>query len=86
MIMPDGRVLGCGCMDGKQEMYCGHIEQSTIQEIWCGDGFMSLRNSFRIGNLYTLCKTCSYYSDYEEVCSRPGLKNFNPLKNFWKCV
>jgi radical SAM protein with 4Fe4S-binding SPASM domain len=86
MFMPDGRVLGCGCMDGKEETYVGHLGESSLQDIWKGNAYNNLRSSFRKGKLYPLCKTCSYYNNYEEVLSRPGLKNFEPSQCFYECI
>lgn len=85
-IMPDGRVLGCGCMDGKEETLCGNLNEASMNEIWHGKEFNELRNSFQAGQLHNLCKTCSFYHDYEHLCSSPGLANFTPQKNFWKHI
>ena len=85
-IMPDGRVLGCGCMDGKEDTYVGNLNKSGLQEIWKGKEFTELRNSFKEGRLYPLCHTCSFYREYEDFFCRPGLKDFDPSKNFWECI
>jgi hypothetical protein len=85
-IMPDGLVLGCACMDAKMQTPMGHLEESNLQSIWQGRAFSNLRSSFQRGELYPPCMTCAYYSNSEILLSRPGLKNFEPSKDFWQCI
>lgn len=86
MIMPDGRVLACGCIDAKESTRIGHLDNSTLKEIWRGPELKALRSSFINGNLYSVCKPCGYYRNYEVVFSRAGFKNFDPSRNLWECV
>lgn len=86
MIMPDGRVLACGCIDAKESTRIGHLDNSTLMEIWQGPELKALRSSFINGNLYPVCKPCGYYRNYEVMFSRAGFKNFDPSRNLWECV
>ena len=86
MIMPDGLVLGCGCMDAKEETSMGYLHESNLQAIWKGNAYNNLRSSFMRGKLYHVCVTCTYYVNSEDLLSHPGLKKFDPSKNFWKIV
>ncbi len=86
MIMPDGWVLACGCIDAKESTRIGHLDNSTLMEIWQGPEIKALRSSFINGNLYPVCKPCGYYRNYEAVFSRAGFKNFDPSRNLWECV
>ncbi len=85
-IMPDGRVLACGCIDAKESTRIGHLDNSTLMEIWQGPELKALRNSFINGNLYPVCKPCGYYRNYEVMFSRSGFKNFDPSRNLWECA
>lgn len=86
MIMPDGLVLGCGCMDAKEETSMGYLHESSLRSIWKGNAYSNLRSSFAKGKLYPVCMTCTFYSNSEYLLSHPGLKNFDPSKNFWGIV
>ncbi|MDO8662409.1 MAG: SPASM domain-containing protein [Candidatus Omnitrophota bacterium] len=86
MIMPDGRILACGCIDAKESTRVGHLDHSTLLEIWRGSGLKAFRDSFIYGNLYSVCWSCRYYKNYEIVFSRTGFRNFNPSQNLWECV
>jgi len=85
-VMPDGRVLACGCIDAKESTRIGHLDNSTLLEIWQGPELKALRGSFINGNLYPVCKPCGYYRNYEVMFSRAGFKNFDPSRNLWECV
>lgn len=86
MIMPDGRVLACGCIDAKESTHIGHLDDSTLMEIWQGSEIKAFRSSFINGTLYSVCKSCGYYRNYEVLFSRPGFKNFDPSRNLWECA
>lgn len=85
-VMPDGRVLACGCIDAKESTRIGHLDNSTLMEIWQGPELKALCSSFINGNLYPVCKHCGYYKNYEVMFSRRGFKNFDPSRNIWECV
>lgn len=85
-IMPDGRTLACGCIDAKESTRIGHLDSSTLMEIWQGSELKALRCSFTNGNLYPVCKHCGYYRNYKVIFSRAGFKNFDPSRNLWECV
>jgi len=85
-VMPDGRVLACGCIDAKESTRIGHLDNSTLMEIWQGPELKALRDSFISGNLYPVCKHCGYYKNYEVMFSQRGFKNFDPSRNLWECV
>ena len=80
-IMPDGRVLSCGSMDVEESTRIGHLDNSTLMEIWQGPELRAFRCSFTNGKLYSVCKSCGKYMNYETAFSRPGLKNFDPSSN-----
>lgn len=86
VIMPDGRVLACGCIDAKESTYLGHLDSSTLIELWQGPGLKAFRDSFIKGNLHSVCKSCGYYRNYEVLFSHRGLRGFDASKNFWECV
>lgn len=86
MIMPDGRVLACGCIDAKESTRIGHLDDSTLTEIWQRPELKALRSSFINGNLYSVCKSCGYYRNYEVIFSRSKFKNYDTSCNLWEYV
>jgi len=86
-IMPDGRVLTCGCIDANETTRIGHLDDSTLREIWLGGELKAFRNSFLNGNLYPVCRSCGYYKNYKILFSRNGFRNFNPSsRSLWECL
>jgi hypothetical protein len=87
MFLPSGKALACSCMDAQGILQAGDINESSIREIWKGDAFTRIRNSFKDGNIGELCRTCSYYIPYKYYFSNPSLASFSPDKDsFWELV
>jgi radical SAM protein with 4Fe4S-binding SPASM domain len=61
-IWSDGYVTPCCTFYGKA-LKMGNIKDSTLKEIWNGEGIKALREEFFSGNLNTVCKACLYYRD-----------------------
>jgi len=83
VVMPDGRVLACGCIDAKESTLIGNLDDSTLTEIWQGSELKALRSSFISGRVYSVCRSCGYYRNYEALFSRRGFKNFDPSQDLW---
>lgn len=56
-IIPNGKVFPC-CITSYSSMDAGDINKQTIEEIWNGDYFKSLRKNMIKGKEIPLCSTC----------------------------
>ena len=84
MVMQDGKVMACGCMDALCQMEVGDINEESITDIWLGDRMQAIRKSFENPEtMYSICKSCAYYTPYEAYYSNPGLIDFDPRDDFW---
>lgn len=84
MIMSDGKVMACGCMDANKEMEVGDINEMSIVEIWLGDKMKKIRESFESPiTMFSLCKSCAYYTSYKTYYTNPGLIEYDPKDDFW---
>lgn len=54
MIRADGGVVHCGEWKGREE----DIRNKTLEEVWFGNTFSSLREQFTRGNLSQFCEKC----------------------------
>lgn len=72
-ISEDGYVEPCEQLNFKEE----NVKNKTLQEIWQGDFFTSVRDSFREGNLFDECKNCCGSQVIETEELRKRLKNFD---------
>jgi radical SAM protein with 4Fe4S-binding SPASM domain len=86
MIMPDGRVLACGCMDATEIFNVGNLSDKTLKELWVSDKYEYFRDLFRQKAMPPICKSCSYYSPYEEVYSNIGLASYSTDVDFWSSL
>ncbi|MCA8941878.1 MAG: SPASM domain-containing protein [Planctomycetes bacterium] len=55
-IEPDGRVFPC-CR-GPEELLMGNVRENTIEEIWNGETYRTLRQRMRAGDYPEPCKGC----------------------------
>lgn len=83
MIMPNGKVLACGCMDGNETTEIGNIINDSISNIYLGEKRVNLIKSFSNGKLPNICLKCSYYNPLERAITSPDLINYDFSKNFW---
>ena len=67
-VADHGKVRACACRfveteikDGKDDLYVGDINESTLSEIWNGREIRNLRRRFELGNLPAPCKNCTMY-------------------------
>jgi radical SAM protein with 4Fe4S-binding SPASM domain len=86
MVLQNGRVLACGCMDALEELEIGDIKKESILEIWNSKRMLAIRNAFTSGTIPAVCQNCSYYVPYEDYYRNPGLVDYTPQKDFWSSL
>ncbi|MCH5342442.1 MAG: SPASM domain-containing protein [Acetatifactor sp.] len=60
IIYPDG-VIGLCCSDAIEKTNLGNVNYSSLQEIWSGNVFKSIRKSLgKDRNLYGFCQGCDF--------------------------
>jgi len=64
----NGQVRACSCRfaetehkDGKDDLYLGNIQDSSLSDIWTGKELKFLRRRFEKGDIPLLCKHCTMY-------------------------
>jgi len=57
----------CQVLGRDDEAVLGHLDQSTISEVWFGDTYEQLREDHRTGNYPSYCKDCDFLVDDPEV-------------------
>jgi radical SAM protein with 4Fe4S-binding SPASM domain len=86
MIMQDGKVIACACMDAIEQFEIGDAKKQSIIEIWTSSKMQVIRNSFIKGNMPKICCTCAYYKPYEHYYKNKGLIDYTPSKDFWSSL
>ena len=62
-VMPNGNVVGCGCIDWLQQYVIGNTYINTITEIWTSKKAKEFRHSFsNRKELPSICYECALYS------------------------
>lgn len=73
IVLPDGAVIACSClaaMDAFDDLTIGHLDRSSLLEIYTGELMRELRRQFRPeqrarGCLNATCAGCDMYRDLE---------------------
>ncbi|GHT01404.1 hypothetical protein AGMMS50276_29330 [Synergistales bacterium] len=76
-VSPDGRVLGCGCVDWKNKHIIGNMHFSKIKEIWQSEDAQRFRRGFSEGNAPDMCRICALYTSANK-CFRANMANYKP--------
>lgn len=66
-VIPDGRVLGCGCIDWNATVVVGDMKKQSILEVWQGEESVNFRKSFERGKIPFICKECGLYAPEKNV-------------------
>jgi hypothetical protein len=61
----------------------GDEKVSTLREIWTGSSMARLRESFALGELHPLCRTCTYYLPHEQILGHPRLRDYRAGQDLW---
>lgn len=63
MIMLDGKVNICGCVNfnANDELIIGDIKEDTLNNIWQGNKIKKLRKNWFEGKAPLMCKDCRFY-------------------------
>lgn len=86
MILQNGKVLACGCMDAMQELEIGDIKKESILDIWNSGKMRAIRDSFPGRDMAAVCQNCTYYAPYEIYYRNPGLVDYSPQNDFWSSL
>src|SRR5210317_80567 len=57
----------CQVLGRDEEAVLGHTSENTIEEIWYGEAYETLREQHRTGNYTDFCKGCDFLLDDPEV-------------------
>lgn len=77
-VMPDGKVLGCGCIDWLGKYVIGDCKKSTLEEIWKSSKAIKFRNAFKNGKLPSICEECGLYTSFDAAMKDKRLINYKP--------
>ena len=77
-VTPDGKVLGCGCIDWLGKYVIGDCRKNTLQEIWRSPKAIKFRNAFKDEKLPSICEECGLYTSFETGMKDKGLINYKP--------
>jgi hypothetical protein len=57
----------CQVLGRDEEAVLGHASEQTVEEIWYGEAYETLREQHRTGNYPDFCKSCDFLIDDPEV-------------------
>lgn len=57
----------CQVLGQDEEAVLGHANEQTVEEIWFGEAYETLREQHRTGNYPDFCKSCDFLVDDPEV-------------------
>lgn len=83
LVMPEGSVLACGCMDGNETLVIGNANDETLSAIYHGEPRTKILAAFNSGDIPKICSTCSFYSPYNRAISNPKLVKYDYSKSFF---
>lgn len=66
-VIPDGRVVGCGCIDWNATVVIGDMRKQSIREVWQGDKATLFRQGFSQGKIPYICVECGLYSSMKSA-------------------
>ncbi|AQR97003.1 SPASM domain-containing protein [Clostridium saccharoperbutylacetonicum] len=75
-ISPDGKSVGCGCIDWESKHIIGDCNEQSLKEIWKSKKAMDFRNAFQSNNIPNICVECALYESSKLVLSNKNLKNY----------
>ncbi|MCP6757924.1 MAG: radical SAM protein [Fischerella sp. CENA71] len=61
IILANSKVNACACRDVEAELIVGDLKESTLPEIWAGNGIEELINRQESGDFPDVCKRCTWY-------------------------
>ncbi|MER3492115.1 MAG: hypothetical protein C4323_07160 [Mastigocladus sp. ERB_26_2] len=61
IILANSKVNACACRDVEAELIIGDLKESTLPEIWAGQGIEELINRQENGDFPDVCKRCTWY-------------------------
>jgi hypothetical protein len=84
-FLPDGTVLGFGCMDATGQLLVGNANELTLREIWTGPWLRQLRESFARCELEPLSRTFAWDVLHELLLGHPRLSTYRTGQGIWAC-
>jgi len=84
MIMPDGSVRACGCMDATGAIVIGDLKRQTLSEVWNGAARRDLIARYRRGDYPAICTHCAYYRPADWYLQRERYVDFDVTRSFWE--
>lgn len=61
IVLANGKVNACACRDVEAELIVGDLKESTLSEVWTGDGIEELIERHESGDFPDVCKRCTWY-------------------------
>ena len=62
VVLADGRVNACSCMDVEAQLTIGDVNQNSLQHIWFGGKHREFISEHELGNYPEVCQRCNFYS------------------------
>lgn len=81
VVLADGRVNACACRDVEAELVIGDLRESSLAEIWHGDGIRDLIERHERGDFPDVCRRCTWYVSIYNP--RAALSRANPEALAW---
>jgi radical SAM protein with 4Fe4S-binding SPASM domain len=75
-ITPEGKAIGCGCIDFNSKYIIGDCSEDNLLNIWKNKRALSFRRSFHEGHIPEMCKKCALYLNVKNAYSRRQLLNY----------
>jgi radical SAM protein with 4Fe4S-binding SPASM domain len=82
-IFPDGKVVGCSCVDAERELEVGDVTRQSLQEIWRSEAARAAQRASQAASPDSLCGKCSYYMRGDRVLSDPRLGSYREGDDLW---
>lgn len=76
-IIPDGRVVGCGCIDWNATVVVGDMREQSICEVWNSKKNMLFRQGFSKGKIPKICEECGLYSSVNNLFRNPKFLRYS---------
>ncbi len=79
VVLANGKVNACSCRDVEAELIVGDLHESSLKEIWQGEGIDAIVDRHERGDFPDVCQRCTWYVS---VYNRHQSTIFNPWLNW----
>ena len=80
-VNPQGKAIGCGCIDYQGAVQIGDLSTESILEVWNSHKARQFREGFSSissRNIHSLCRDCYLYMPLSRAFSRKELRDYRP--------